>query len=723
MTSSGEAKYRIGVDVGGTFTHGVVLDKDRRLVGSAMVPTTHQAKLGVSEGVVRVLELLIERTGISIEQVDLIAHSTTQATNSILEGDVAPVGLTVIVPEAHIGFAKRLFGESAIELGEGSSIPMIVKLIKDSELPLWAETSIGLLRLFAEVPSLAIVESRGTEDPTGELELDILAEFEKEGISSGKAVVRASELSGRLGVKLRAKTAVVNAAMIPRTVETARYTREAVDRLMPGKKLMVMKSEGGVMDAQEMEKRPLSCILSGPAAGASAALHVAKISDGVFLEVGGTSTDISLILAGKVRKQPARVGGHILHTRSLDLRTVAAGGGSLLWFDKRGRARCGPRSAHIAGLKYLSFPSPEDVNRADLLKIGFGSTPKKLAEKSGCKYATAEINGNLYGITLTDAANFLGLIPESDPAYSAGGLVFTAFEAVAREKRVPAKNIAEKMIAECRERVVAAVRELAKDYQARIQELRIVGGGGGVNSIIEGVAEALGRPYEVVEHPESISAIGVAVAVSTFTHEVFADNPSEEDFSKLKSLARSELGRAGVPPDQMRCSFEYDPKMKVLRVEAEGTLRFEEMERVMSASELADRAAALAGNGSESVETVFDSGMSVAFKVSSRSPGLSIRNSEILVCLDRMGRSLLVKSGANWQPCSADDIVPVVRKLIAESTKFTDSGEMIPEMYVLSPTGILDLSSFVTERQVLAAVSAVVDDLSGKCLAISRARD
>ena len=113
-------KVRIGIDVGGTFTDAVAIDNDTyELIGSVKVPTTHTAKEGVAAGIVQALHRVMEECSIAPDDVTFIAHGTTQATNALLEGDVAKVGIVTLGSGLQGAKSKSDTNMGDIELAPG----------------------------------------------------------------------------------------------------------------------------------------------------------------------------------------------------------------------------------------------------------------------------------------------------------------------------------------------------------------------------------------------------------------------------------------------------------------------------------------------------------------------------------------------------------------------------------------------------------------------------
>lgn len=346
---------RIGIDVGGTFTKGVALGRDGHLLAVSHVPTTHRHALGVAAGVLDALHALLRDLPPDAAPA-LVAHSTTQATNALLEGDTAPVGILALGEardERRVQSVTRtpagLRARHAFVATDGPDFDARVRAVLDR----WRAEGVG---------AVAVSQAFGVDDAHFERRAGDLA---REG---GFPVSLGSDLSGAYGLEMRTLSAAVNASILPTMLRTAGHVRDAVGELLPGTPLLIVRGDGGAADLRAFEETPLHTVVSGPAASLSGAILAHGVMDGVFFEVGGTSTNIGAIKDGQPALKYMIVMDVPTGLRAADLRIAGVAGGSLVRLRGRRIEDVGPRSAHIAGLAYSSFAAPDALTGAGLPK-------------------------------------------------------------------------------------------------------------------------------------------------------------------------------------------------------------------------------------------------------------------------------------------------------------------------------------------------------------------
>jgi N-methylhydantoinase A/oxoprolinase/acetone carboxylase beta subunit len=694
--TAGSRRFRIGIDVGGTFTHAVAVNVATFEVDAQVkVPTTHTDKRGVAAGIVESLFKLLEQGQIRPEEVVLIAHSTTQATNALLEGDVAPVGIVGMAAGLGRGRARAQTRIGAIELAPRRFLHTFHHFIDTThglEEARIAEAVDDLLKQGAEV--IVASGAFSVEDPSHE---QAVAAYCR---ARGLLCTAACEISQLYGLKARTRTAVINASMLPKMLETANMTEMSVREAGIKAPLMIMRSDGGIMDIEQMRRRPILTMLSGPAAGVAAALMYARITDGIFLEVGGTSTDISAIRNGKSLVKSAVVGGHRLYLRTLDVRTLGVAGGSLPRTNGRHVEDAGPRSAHIAKVHYAAFtPGLKDGITVEHFQ------PLKDDPKDYVRMRTS--SGEPFSVTPTCAANLLGLVPAGDTAEGNLDSVKAAFAALAKfMKRDKPEDVAWEMLDKGTRKVRQVVSEMIEDYELDPQLLTLSGGGGGAAAIVPFTAKAMNLPCEITKNAAVISAIGAALALVRDTIEKTVINPTEADVVKIRKEAAEAVVRMGAAPESVEVQVEIDAQRNILRASATGTteLRTRQLGREALDDEALTARVRQSVRGEvlalEKVATV--SGLSV-YKAQTRERrlgGLLSRQRNQYRVIDREGIIRLQIRHGDCLAGSKRDIAGSLAGFFDKHTVYGDAGTELPGLFVLHSGRILDLSGLGNFEQI-----------------------
>jgi N-methylhydantoinase A/oxoprolinase/acetone carboxylase beta subunit len=545
---------RVGIDVGGTFTDAVAIDAaSLELVGTAKVLTTHRHPDGVARGIINALKELLENCGRSADDVVFLAHGTTQATNALLEGDVATVGVVGLGRGLDGWRTKAVRRLAKLELAPGKHLPVTyAHATESSQVP---DAVAAVQRGGAEV--VVGVEAFSVDDPDGELAVVRAAEARR------LPATATHDISKLYGLKKRARTAALNASILPRMLGTAELVRGSIDHAGIHAPLMVMRCDGGVMSLEEMRRRPLLTILSGPAAGAAGALLAERVSEGVFLETGGTSTDISVIRDGRVAVAYAKVGGYATYLKSLDVRTVGVGGGSLVRVSGTKVTDVGPRSAHIAELDYGCFAEP-DVVRGGRLELG------RPMEGDPADYAIVVTDSGRFAITVTCAANALGVVPSGDHAYAEPTAARLVIEPLAAHLGCSVDDAARQILDRATARVRDVVDEMIDDYRLDREGLELVGGGGGAATVTPHLGATMKLPARIAAHSSVISPIGVALALVRDTVERVVPSPTQQDILSVRAEAERAVLAQGASPATVEVEVSIDPQRNVVAAVATG---------------------------------------------------------------------------------------------------------------------------------------------------------
>lgn len=314
-------RYGLGIDAGGTYTDVVIYDfkKDELLAKSKALTTKWDFTVGIKEALDSLDADLLRR-------VELVAVSTTLATNAIVEGKGRKVGLLVMPPYG-------LFDPEDIPHEPKEVIGGRLEIDGKETNPVDEEEVKRKARRMAEkhqVKAFAISGFAGAINPMHELQVKRIIKEE-----TGLSVTCGHELSELLNFKTRAETAVLNARIIPQLEKFLQELQEVLRDQVIAAPLVVVKGDGSIMAAEMAKERPVETILSGPAASVAGARHLTDQSDAIVVDVGGTTTDTAALKKGLVRvcESGTTVGGFKTHVKALEMRTTGLGGDSIILWE------------------------------------------------------------------------------------------------------------------------------------------------------------------------------------------------------------------------------------------------------------------------------------------------------------------------------------------------------------------------------------------------------
>ena len=362
------SRYRLGVDIGGTFTDATLINEVTGEIRVGKVPSTPKDP---SHGFMEATDRMLRQAGVSPDEVGYVVHGTTVATNSIIEGRVARTGFITTDGFRDLLEIQRQIRPTLYDLQFEKPRPLVPRYLcfgvperLDAQGNVLTSLDESAVKQVAErlrqegVESIAVCLLHSYVNPRHEKRIGAIL---RETVA-GVPISLSSEVAPEFREYFRASTTVINACIRP-VVE--RYLQSIEARLREeGLKaeLLVMQSSGGVFTFATASERPVFMVESGPAAGVIAATYLGDTlghPDVISFDMGGTTAKAGLIQNGTPRVTKdyevgtaaqtgvgaSRGGGYPIRTPVIDLVEIGAGGGSIAWVDSGGVLRVGPQSA------------------------------------------------------------------------------------------------------------------------------------------------------------------------------------------------------------------------------------------------------------------------------------------------------------------------------------------------------------------------------------------
>ncbi len=540
--------YRLGVDVGGTFTDLLLVDESSGETFMAKVPSTPDDS---SRGVLNGIQRIVEQTGVNPRDVDRVMHGTTVATNAILTRKGAKVGLVTTA-----GYRQTLqVARSFCPGGLGGWVSYVkAPLLAPLELTIEADERLDAAgHVVRALDEAALATELKRLQATGEVEALTICFVNSyvNGVHEQRAREIAGDIFSDVPISIssevvpemqeyeRTETTVINSYVRPQVSRYVSNLQQSLEDLMGDVKLAILRSDGGLASARAAAESPVNLLLSGPAGGVAGAMYFCQrggFDNILTFDMGGTSTDVALIQNSKALiRRETRVGDVKVRAPSVDVRTVGAGGGSIAFVPDLTKAlRVGPDSA--------------------------GAEPGPAAyDKGGDKP------------TVCDANVVLGYLPSD---IKLGGAMQisrekaeAAVQTVADAMDIDLMTAAEGIIKIVNESMLGALRlvSVEQGYDPRDFALVGFGGAGPLHANALGILTG-SWPVIVPPGPGVLCAYGDATtqvqdeATQSFVRR--ADDISVDEcvkeFAELKRRASQSFEADGIPADQQEVVYQAD---------------------------------------------------------------------------------------------------------------------------------------------------------------------
>jgi N-methylhydantoinase A len=532
---------RFGIDVGGTFTDIVIYDEVSREIERLKVLTTPEAPEAGILGA-------FAEAGLRPEDIAHLIHGTTLVTNLIIERTGARIGLMTtrgyrdvveimraarrapydlhwVQPKALVPRRLRIEVAERIDAHGRVVTPLDEQGVRDAVAEL----------LRHEVEVIAICFLHAYANPTHELRAKEIAQE----LAPALALSVSSEVCPQIREYERTSTTVINGYAMPRV---DRYVRTLDAGLKITGGIKYMNSEAGLVATSEARQLPMTLCLSGPAGGVLAGQHAGRtvgIDQMITMDMGGTSLDVCVIRRGQAEVTDTLYveWGVPIKTPSIDVKTIGAGGGSIVWIDEGGAIQVGPQSA--------------------------GAVPGPACYAQGGTECT-----------VTDANMILGIL---DPEHFASGRLqldrarsFAAVQPIADHLGLDPESTAEGIYRIVNANMAAAIRQVTVERGLDPREFTLVafGGAGGQHAVA--VAQEIGIPHVMLPNvPSVFSAFGMVTADMRHSRSRSLMMPLDDQALELAARLFEELERDVIQ------RLEDEPAVEATEYQRSAQLRYE----------------------------------------------------------------------------------------------------------------------------------------------------